>query len=206
LQTIGGKDWYRWGAEQLVANQKSDGNWEKGGIPGDNTVIDTCFALLFLSQANLAEDLANKLKMEAQLAANPPANQPKINPPPTAPTTPPPAPPVAAQPKPEPVQSKESEPPVEASVQPANQPAAASTAAAEEKSNVPLIAMFVAGGVLVAAGAVALLIVGLRKNASGDTDEDDLPRKRRPDRERNGDSRRADARPRARKGTRPSRE
>ena len=30
LPTIGKKEWYRWGAEILVANQKKDGNWEDG--------------------------------------------------------------------------------------------------------------------------------------------------------------------------------
>ena len=74
LQTIGGKDWYRWGAEMLVANQKPDGQWEKGSL-ADNPVIDTCFALLFLRQANLAEDLAEKLKMDALAADKPPVKQ-----------------------------------------------------------------------------------------------------------------------------------
>ncbi len=30
LPTIGRKDWYRWGGEMLVANQKLNGNWENG--------------------------------------------------------------------------------------------------------------------------------------------------------------------------------
>ena len=61
LPTIGKKDWYRWGAEILVANQKQLGNWDKGGYPGATPVLDTCLALLFLKRANLAADLGAKL-------------------------------------------------------------------------------------------------------------------------------------------------
>lgn len=61
LPTIGKKDWYRWGAEILVANQKQLGNWDKGGYPGASPVLDTCLALLFLKRANLAADLGAKL-------------------------------------------------------------------------------------------------------------------------------------------------
>jgi hypothetical protein len=54
LKTIGGKDWYRWGAEILLANQGGDGGWQgdygRGGC-------DTCFALLFLKRTNVARDL-----------------------------------------------------------------------------------------------------------------------------------------------------
>jgi hypothetical protein len=59
LQTIGGKDWYAWGAEILVANQKKDGSWQ-----GDyaDMFADTCFALLFLRRANLARDLTATLQ------------------------------------------------------------------------------------------------------------------------------------------------
>ena len=31
LRTIGDKDWYRWGAEMLVANQQINGSWKDGG-------------------------------------------------------------------------------------------------------------------------------------------------------------------------------
>ena len=54
----GGKDWYRWGAEIIVANQKEEGQWEDR-FPG---VPDTCFALLFLKRANIAKDLTDKLR------------------------------------------------------------------------------------------------------------------------------------------------
>lgn len=57
LDTIGGKDWYSWGAEILLDNQGPDGSWT-GNYPG----ADTCFALLFLKRANLAKDLTRALR------------------------------------------------------------------------------------------------------------------------------------------------
>jgi hypothetical protein len=60
LETIGKKDWYNWGAEVLLANQQGDGSWhgEYGG-----SGADTCFALLFLRQANFTSDLSTSLKL-----------------------------------------------------------------------------------------------------------------------------------------------
>ncbi len=54
---LGGKDWYREGAQLLVQMQKPDGSWGSGvaGIP------DTCFALLFLAKGK-APVLVHKLK------------------------------------------------------------------------------------------------------------------------------------------------
>jgi hypothetical protein len=57
LETIGGKDWYTWGAEILLVSQQTDGSWA-----GKYGVADTCFALLFLQRANLAPDLTASLK------------------------------------------------------------------------------------------------------------------------------------------------
>lgn len=63
LPTIGGKDWYRWGTEALLANQNAEGFWEKGGYEAPTKpTIDTCFALLFLKQRDLARMLADKLE------------------------------------------------------------------------------------------------------------------------------------------------
>ena len=58
MHYIGGKDWYRWGAEALVANQNPQtGHWEKGEYPGSESPhsgpLNTAFALLFLKRANL---------------------------------------------------------------------------------------------------------------------------------------------------------
>jgi hypothetical protein len=64
LPTIGRKNWYRWGAEMLVANQKFQGNWDNGGYPSANPIIDTCLALLFLKRGNLVADLTTKLPFD----------------------------------------------------------------------------------------------------------------------------------------------
>jgi len=58
LRTIGGKDWYTWGARLMLAHQQADGSW--GDLyPG---VPDTCFALLFLKRVNVARDLTANLQ------------------------------------------------------------------------------------------------------------------------------------------------
>jgi len=57
LRTIGGKDWYAWGAPIILANQLADGSWSDR-FPG---VPDTCFALLFLNRANVVQDLTRNL-------------------------------------------------------------------------------------------------------------------------------------------------
>jgi hypothetical protein len=58
LKTIGGKDWYAWGSEILLARQNGDGSW-RDAFAGP---IDTCFALLFLKRANVAQDLTKLLQ------------------------------------------------------------------------------------------------------------------------------------------------
>ena len=60
LTTIGKVDWYDWGSKILVRNQNRDGSWSTNS---QGTVDNaTAFALLFLSRANLAEDLATSMK------------------------------------------------------------------------------------------------------------------------------------------------
>ena len=58
LAKIGNKDWYSWGVDVILANQKQDGGWEDR-FPG---VPDTCFALLFLKRANIVKDLTEHLR------------------------------------------------------------------------------------------------------------------------------------------------
>jgi hypothetical protein len=66
LPTIGDKDWYRWGAEILVTNQKSSGGWT-GLPPSDYGVpISTAFALLFLKRVHPMKDLTRKLPFKAK--------------------------------------------------------------------------------------------------------------------------------------------
>jgi hypothetical protein len=66
LPTIGDKDWYRWGAQVLVRNQESAGNWTNGLYVGSSPPLDTCLALLFLKRANLVQDLTAKLPFKAE--------------------------------------------------------------------------------------------------------------------------------------------
>ena len=61
-KAIADKEWYPWGAENLVELQSADGDWRNGNYPGATPVTDTCFALLFLKRANLAKDLTNKVQ------------------------------------------------------------------------------------------------------------------------------------------------
>lgn len=66
LATIGENDWYRWGAEMLIANQQKRGFWTGGGYPKSSSTLDTCFALLFLKRANFVADLTAKLRYKAE--------------------------------------------------------------------------------------------------------------------------------------------
>lgn len=53
LRTIGKTDWYAWGANQILGVQHVNGSWTSG----HGALADTCFALLFLRRANVAQDL-----------------------------------------------------------------------------------------------------------------------------------------------------
>lgn len=60
LETLGKKDWYNWGAEILLKNQKNNGMWTG---EYSSSGADTCFALLFLKKANLLRDLSSSIKV-----------------------------------------------------------------------------------------------------------------------------------------------
>jgi hypothetical protein len=66
LKTIGGKDWYRWGVELILPEQKKDGSWVGRGS-GGSPVIDTCFALLFLKKSDLLPDLRETLQKRLKI-------------------------------------------------------------------------------------------------------------------------------------------
>jgi hypothetical protein len=66
LPRIGGKDWYAWGAGELVNVQSDNGSWEGGGYHGATPATNTCFALLFLKRVNLTRDLTRKLDFLAE--------------------------------------------------------------------------------------------------------------------------------------------
>jgi hypothetical protein len=63
LPTIGGKDWYGWGANELVASQRPDGAWAGSEYHGSAPPLDTAFALLFLRRSNLVPDLTERLQL-----------------------------------------------------------------------------------------------------------------------------------------------
>jgi hypothetical protein len=67
-----GVDWFGWGADHMVRSQKKDGSWD--GKYGPD--VDTCFALMFLSRANLVKDLSGLMGNRVLVAgkAKPPAN------------------------------------------------------------------------------------------------------------------------------------
>ena len=67
LKTIGDKDWYAWGSQVILENQRPDGSW----IDAHGDVCDTCFALLFLTRANLAKDLTESIRTRGGKAAIP---------------------------------------------------------------------------------------------------------------------------------------
>ncbi len=75
-------DWYGWGAERLLRSQRQDGSW------GGQGCVDTAFAILFLSRANVAEDLTRVLggsDRESQPQRQPPANFMRVERKPRAP-------------------------------------------------------------------------------------------------------------------------
>jgi hypothetical protein len=59
LDLIDGFDWYGRGAKKLVDAQSENGSWQGGAYAAGG--CDTCFALLFLTRANVAEDLPRQL-------------------------------------------------------------------------------------------------------------------------------------------------
>ncbi len=60
LKTIGGKDWYGWGAQMLVLRQSPDGSFRS--TTSYSPTVDTCFGLLFLNRSNLVQDLSSQLQ------------------------------------------------------------------------------------------------------------------------------------------------
>jgi hypothetical protein len=62
LSMIGDKDWYRWGAEILIAEQDPNGAWD-GERKYGNAAIRTSFGLLFLKRASFTTDLTAKLPL-----------------------------------------------------------------------------------------------------------------------------------------------
>ena len=74
IETIDGVNWHAWGTEIILDMQLKDGSWME--LPNHGTA-DTCFALLFLMQANLFQDLTDKLEGLADGDARPVAVPPE---------------------------------------------------------------------------------------------------------------------------------
>lgn len=62
LDTVGNHDWYAWGSDALLDTQLPNGSWGMRNYHGANPEINTAFAILFLSRANIARDLSMALK------------------------------------------------------------------------------------------------------------------------------------------------
>jgi hypothetical protein len=67
VDTIGGVDWYRWGADLLLPAQRRDGSWLGRGSGGGDPAVDTCFALLFLRRSDLLPDLRKELAKRVKI-------------------------------------------------------------------------------------------------------------------------------------------
>jgi hypothetical protein len=84
LTNLKGKDWHKWGAQLLVANQKADGSW-RGSYAADG--CDTAFSLLFLRRTNLTYELTkqykkSKTKLQLRKAfSDPPDKSSSLSPP-----------------------------------------------------------------------------------------------------------------------------
>jgi len=52
VKTVNGKDWYRIGADVILASQQKDGSWYRGPA-GAADVLESCWHLLFLTRATV---------------------------------------------------------------------------------------------------------------------------------------------------------
>jgi hypothetical protein len=179
LSKIGDKDWYRWGAQILIANQDPKGNWANGQYHGNSPPLDTCLSLLFLKRANLVRDLTSRLPFNAADLNS--GVLEKLAPPPSAPApkTPEPIQETTAKPeRPKPAEREPSpsKPTGTLSGIPAAPPAdsdVASTGGSKGKwvALGIVLFLFVAGGGLF----LVLILVNRRK----DEDEEEAPRRKR---------------------------
>jgi hypothetical protein len=65
LSTIRGKDWYGWGAQNLLKNQAANGSWlGNPAYHGSTHHVDTCFALLFLIRSNLVQEITDQIRLQ----------------------------------------------------------------------------------------------------------------------------------------------
>jgi hypothetical protein len=187
LKSIGNKDWYRWGAEILVANQLPTGEWDKGGYPGASPVLDTCLALLFLKRANLAADLTARLPFDPSILSRDISQNMAGGIAPTAPSpppeavasaSPPPPPPPVDTPRPTPPPTVTPPANTGSNPPPAPSPPANSSAQTQAKSSNGSMML----GIIIVAGSAILLLGGgalaLYFFTRPGEDDDDRPAKK----------------------------
>jgi hypothetical protein len=161
LKVIGQKDWYRWGAEILVANQNAAGNWDSGGYHAASPTINTCLALLFLKRVNLTRDLQGKLAFKTEDLSD--LLIAKTAPKKTEDPKPPPEEPSVSEPKPVETPAPEPEKPAPVVATPPPAPAVAEEEPARPAGGrrmmlwilLGLLALVVIGG-----GVVVLVVYG----------------------------------------------
>lgn len=175
VQTLNKKDWYLWGAEILICHQLADGSWKDGGYPGENPLVNTALALMFLRRANLTPDLAKRLIVDTSALTKKVDEKidPKVEPQPTPQPT---VPEIGIAPMPHEPSVKPTPPAPTPSV-PTPQPPAPEPVAEQPKksSSLPLY-IFGSLGLLV---LLLLLAYFLLRGKSDDEDgeEDEKPTK-----------------------------
>ncbi len=157
VNTLDGKDWYKWGAEILCTHQQTDGSWLEGGYHGEHPALNTALAVLFLKRANLTPDLSRRLIVD------PTALTARVAPSPPPPSPPPPLPPepTPEPPPPEPTPKAETAPPAPRTPTPTTAPDTPAPAPAPKESNLGLY-IGIGSGVLLLLGLLALLLLRSR--------------------------------------------
>lgn len=170
IHTLDKKDWYRWGAEILVANQLPDGSWKEAMVHGDHPAIDTALAILFLKRANLTPDLSKRLIVDSS-ALMAKVNLPK---PPAPPPSLPPVPP-RTEPPPEPPKAIEPPKPKEPSAPVVAAPIAAAPSEAPPRPTPPAtpLWLWIAGGLGVILAICTGAFFAFRKRLDDDDDDDE---------------------------------
>ena len=63
-KTIRGKDWYGWGAQNLIKNQDAAGSWLDPNGRSHSAPVDTALALLFLVRSNLVQEISEQIRLQ----------------------------------------------------------------------------------------------------------------------------------------------
>jgi hypothetical protein len=63
-KTIRGKDWYGWGAQNLLKNQDPAGFWLDPNGHSHDRAVDTSLALLFLVRSNLVQEITEQIRLQ----------------------------------------------------------------------------------------------------------------------------------------------